>query len=253
LLVEACTRLRLPLPSAENGSWRFDLAAIPPERRALRERLEAQGLEGVVSCATALPCRDGAQLLTRSHPLVVELAEFVAERALSGEEPELAARGAVVRTRAVTRRTTVLLLRLRHQIQQERRTESGYNLMPPLLVEECLTVIRRSGGQDERNGEQLEVLREAEALALLQAEPAGNVQGPQRQMELERALAGLPELEAPLRLLAQDRAAQAEEDHRTVRKAAVGSGGALLMRFRCEPSLPVDVIGLFVLLPAPQL
>jgi hypothetical protein len=120
--------------------------------------------------------------------LVVELAEFVAERALSGEEPELAARGAVVRTRAVTRRTTVLLLRLRHQIQQERRTESGYSLMPPLLVEECLTVVR--------NGEQLEVLREAEALALLQAEPAGNVQGPQRQMELERALAGLTELEA---------------------------------------------------------
>jgi hypothetical protein len=126
----------------------------------------------------------------------------------------------------VTRRTTVLLLRLRHQIQRERRTESGYNLMPPLLVEECLTVVR--------NGEQLEVLREAEALALLQAEPAGNVQGPQRQMELERA-------------------AEAEEDHRNVRKAAVGSGGALLMRFRCEPSLPVDVIGLFVLLPAPQL
>ncbi len=32
LLVEACTRLRrLPLPSAENGSWRFDLAEIPPE------------------------------------------------------------------------------------------------------------------------------------------------------------------------------------------------------------------------------
>jgi superfamily II DNA or RNA helicase len=253
LLVEACSRLRLPLPSAENGSWRFDLAEIPPERRALRERLEAQGLEGVVRCATALPCRDGAQLLTRSHPLVVELAEFVAERALSGEEPELAARGAVVRTRAVTRRTTVLLLRLRHQIQQERRSETGYSLMPPLLVEECLTVVRRPGGQDERNGEQLGVLAEAEALALLQAEPAGNVQGPQRQMEMERALASLTEMEAPLRLLAQDRAAQAEEDHRNVRKAAVGSGGALLMRFRCEPSLPVDVIGVFVLLPAPQL
>lgn len=176
---------------------------------------------------------------------MVELADFVAERALSGEEPELAARGAVVRARAVTRRATVLLLRLRHQIQQERRIESGYSLMPPLLVEECLTVVR--------NGELLEVLREAEALALLQAEPDGNVQGPQRQMELERALAGLSELEAPLRLLAQDRAAQAEEDHRNVRKAAVGSGGALLMRFRCEPSLPVEVIGLFVLLPAPQL
>jgi hypothetical protein len=123
----------------------------------------------------------------------------------------------------------------------------------PLLVEECLMVVRRPGGQDERNGEQLEVPSEAEALALLQAEPAGNVQGPQRQMELERALAGLPELEAPLRLRAKDRAALAEEDHRTVRQAPVGTGGALLMRFRCEPSLPPDVIGLFVLLPAPAL
>ncbi len=245
LLLEACSRLRLPLPRSVNGNWLFDLAQIPPERRALRERLEAQGLEGTLSCATALPCRDGAQLLTRSHPLVVELAEFVAERALSGEEPELAARSAVVRTTAVSRRTTILLLRLRHQIQQERRTESGYTPMLPLLVEECLTVVRREEG--------LQLLTEAEALALLQAPPAGNVQAPQRQMELERALAALPELEADLRLLAQDRAAQAEDDHRRVRQAAVGSSGALRMRFRCEPNLPVDVIGLFVLLPAPKL
>jgi hypothetical protein len=42
----------------------------------------------------------------------------VAEWALSGEELELelAVRGAVVRTSAVSRRTTVLLLRLHHQI-----------------------------------------------------------------------------------------------------------------------------------------
>jgi hypothetical protein len=37
-----------------------------------------------------------------------------------------------------------------------------------------------------------------------------------------------------------------------VRRPWVRAGG-LRMRFRCEPSLPVDVIGLFVLLPAPQL
>ncbi len=57
----------------------------------------------------------------------------------------------------------------------------------------------------------------------------------------------------PADTLAVDQAAQAEDDHRRVRQAAVGTGGALRMRFRCEPSLPVDVIGLFVLLPAPQL
>ena len=245
LLVEACARLRLPAPALAGGAWTFNLAEIPPERRTLRERLESQGLEGRLSLCTRTPCRDGAQLLTRSHPLVVELAEFVAERALSGEEPELAARSAVVRTKAVSERTTLLLLRLRHQINQERRTEAGFEAMPPLLVEECLTVHCAAAG--------LQVLPEAEALALLQQPAVGNVQPGQRQMELERALKLLPSLEADLRTLALDQATQAEDDHRRVRQAAVGTGGALRMRFRCEPSLPVDVIGLFVLLPVPQL
>jgi superfamily II DNA or RNA helicase len=245
LLVEACARLRLPAPAEAGGVWQFNLNEIPAERRALRERLEGQGLEGRLSLATTTPCRDGAQLLSRSHPLVVELAEFVAERALSGAEPELAARSAVIRTNGVKERTTLLLLRLRHQINQERRTEAGFEAMPPLLVEECLTVHAATDG--------LRVLPEAEALALLQQPAVGNVQPGQRQMELERALRLLPALEADLRTLALDQAAQAEDDHRRVRQAAVGTGGALRMRFRCEPSLPVDVIGLFVLLPAPQL
>ncbi|MCX5956178.1 MAG: hypothetical protein NTW51_07145 [Cyanobacteria bacterium] len=38
-----------------------------------------------------------------------------------------------------------------------------------------------------------------------------------------------------------------------LREASLRSGESLRMRFRCEPSLPVDVIGLFVLLPAPVL
>jgi len=53
--------------------------------------------------------------------------------------------------------------------------------------------------------------------------------------------------------LAERCADLAEEDHRRVREASLRSGESLRMRFRCEPSLPVDVIGLFVLLPAPVL
>jgi hypothetical protein len=45
----------------------------------------------------------------------------------------------------------------------------------------------------------------------------------------------------------------AEEDHRRVREGSLRTGESLRMRFRCEPSLPVDVIGLIVLLPAPVL
>ena len=68
-----------------------------------------------------------------------------------------------------------------------------------------------------------------------------------------RVLAEAEALDADLSSLADDQAAQAEDDHRRVREASLRSGEALRMRFRCEPSLPVDVIGLIVLLPAPQL
>ena len=76
---------------------------------------------------------------------------------------------------------------------------------------------------------------------------------PQSGPPVLRVLAEAEALDADLCTLAVDQTAQAEDDHRRVRQAAVGTGGALRMRFRCEPSLPVDVIGLFVLLPAPKL
>jgi len=56
-----------------------------------------------------------------------------------------------------------------------------------------------------------------------------------------------------LQSLAERRAQLAEDDHRRVREASLRSGEALRMRFRCEPSPSVDVIGLSLILPAPSL
>jgi hypothetical protein len=253
LVVNACRRMALPLgeqsqaqgSSSSSRTWQLDLDHLPQERQVLRERMEAHGLEGRLSLSFCPPFRDGAQLVSRSHPLVVELADFIAERALSGDEPELAARSAVIRTKAVSRRTPLLLVRLRHQLSQQRRTDTGYDDLVPLLVEECLTLQVSSQG--------LKVLNDGEALELLDASAVGNLVAGQRQMELERTIAELPALQSQLEALALDRATQAEDDHRRVRQASVGTGGALRMRFRCEPTLPVDVIGLVLLLPAPQL
>jgi hypothetical protein len=66
-------------------------------------------------------------------------------------------------------------------------------------------------------------------------------------------VAELDALQPALAALAERRVDLAEEDHRRVREASLCSGESLRMRFRCEPSLPVDVIGLFVLLPEPVL
>ena len=181
----------------------------------------------------------------RSHPLVVELADFVAERALSGLEPDLAARASVIRTKAVAKRTQVLVLRLRHQLHQSRWTGSQYEALPDLLVEECLTA--------RVNGDGLEPLEGAAALELLEAPASSNIDPGQRQQWLQEAVAEIDALQPALAALAERRADLAEEDHRRVREASLRSGESLRMRFRCEPSLPVDVIGLIVLLPAPVL
>jgi superfamily II DNA or RNA helicase len=252
LVLNACRRLNLPIGplAGASGSWELDLTRLEDNRQALNERLRSHDLGGKLRLSFRSPARDGSQqkgcqLLSRSHPLVVELADFVAERALSGLEPELAARASVIRTKAVNKRTQVLVLRLRHQLHQSRWTGSQYEALPDLLVEECLTA--------RVNGDGLEPLEGAAALELLEAPASGNLDPGQRQQWLQEAVAELDALQPALAALAERRADLAEEDHRRVREASLRSGESLRMRFRCEPSLPVDVIGLFVLLPAPVL
>ena len=247
LVVNACRRLNLPIGAlgADSGCWELDLTRLEDNRIALRERLRNHDLDGRLRLSFCSPARDGAQLLTRSHPLVVELADFVAERALSGLEPELAARASAIRTKTVTSRTQLLVLRLRHQLHQDRWTGSGYGALPDLLVEECLTV--------RVNGDQVEPLEGAAALELLEAPPSGNVDPGQRSQWLKEAVASLDGLQPALKALAERRAQLAEDDHRRVREASLRSRETLRMRFKCEPAPAVDVIGLFVLLPAPTL
>ncbi len=252
LVLNACRRLNLPIGplGGGNGGWELDLTRLEDNRQALNERLRSHDLVGKLRLSFHSPARDGSQqqgcqLLSRSHPLVVELADFVAERALSGLEPDLAARASVIRTKAVAKRTQVLVLRLRHQLHQSRWTGTQYEALPDLLVEECLTA--------RVNGDGLEPLEGAAALELLEAPASGNIDPGQRQQWLQEAVAELDALQPALATLVERRADLAEEDHRRVREASLRSGESLRMRFRCEASLPVDVIGLIVLLPAPVL
>jgi hypothetical protein len=131
LVLNACRRLNLPIGplGGATGCWELDLTRLQDNRQALNERLRNHDLGGKLRLSFRPPARDGSQqqgcqLLSRSHPLVVELADFIAERALSGLEPELAARASVIRTKAVSKRTQVLVLRLRHQLHQSRWTVS---------------------------------------------------------------------------------------------------------------------------------
>src|SRR5690606_37817598 len=106
----------------------------------LRERLETDRLDGTIRIDFAQPPAPGARFIHRSHPLVAALSSDLLERSLADAEDVTAdlsrlGRAGVWRSPGVQRQTTVLLLRLRHQLTATREGRSRV-----LLVEEALPV-----------------------------------------------------------------------------------------------------------------
>lgn len=235
----AAQQLGAPLEETTQAGaahWKLHAASLPA---AVRERLEGEGLAGTLRIDFHQPPAPGAQFIHRTHPLVSVLADFLLETALddvavdSDAALDAVARAGAIFTAAVETRTTVLLVRLRHQLTVSHRGQSRL-----LLCEETLTVGLAAGSEATP-------LDEAVARALMTAEPARNMPPPLRDQHIQRALDQLPTQQPTLEALARERAQALLNDHRRVREAAQSRG-----EYRVTPSLPVDVMGIYVLVPA---
>ena len=233
----ACERLRAPLQPVGESCFRLPADNLPGP---VRERLEAAGLRAkTLRIAFQHPAPAGFEAVHRTHPLVAALADHVAERALAEDPPDLAARCGAIVTRAVARRTTVLLLRLRSQIGVEQREGGRWNRVRTLLSEEAVGVAV-TGSESPR------LLEDTDALALMDAEPARNMDAEERAYEVGESLDDLPRLIPAIEALAISRAEALLDDHTRVRDASAAKG----IRSTVEACLPADVIGAFVLVPA---
>ena len=230
----ACERLGATLTSEREHL----LLSIEPLPQPVKERIVGllpQGRKG--RDATLLPLTfaetgpQGVERIGRNHPLTAALAEYLLEIALTPEsDTALAARCGVIRTSTVSRRTVLLLLRVRMLIKHRQET-------PGLAEELVVCGYTRSGGS-------VQWLDGATALALLQtASPAGNVTPDERTLGLQSAQDQIANLTDALNAIAQNRAARLHESHARVR-AAVGSGQTSV-----TPRTPPDVLGVYVLLP----
>ncbi|WP_296700922.1 helicase-related protein [Thiocapsa sp. UBA6158] len=228
----AAERLQAALEPV-GGGYKLPLRHLPA---VLRERLDGVGIEGE-SLRLEFQRPADPRHIHRSHPLVAILASYLAERALDGASPDLVARSGALFTRAVQSRTLVALLRLRTQLVITYRGQERVS-----LAEEALVVALRPGQAPE-------ILGDTDAAALMAAEPASNMAPERRLRVIGAALDELPSFEAVLTELARTRAQQLLQDHRRVREASE----ARHLRYAVTPCLPVDVIGLYVLLPAPSL
>ncbi len=109
-----------------------------------------------------------------------------------------------------------------------------------LLAEECFVA-----GFRGRAGERPAWLPAAEAEALLRTEPAVNVHPGQREAWLREAIGGLSALRPAITALVEERAAAVLAAHERVRAAARLRG----VRYAVRPTLPADVLGVYVLMP----
>jgi hypothetical protein len=153
---------------------------LPP---TVRERLAADGLTG--TCAS-LPAtaRRGSLFIHRTHPVVAALADTLLEAALE-ETADASDTAAVARAGAafvgnVSLKTTVLLLRLRHQLTVTRGTTTRL-----MLCEETLAVSVTASGDPQ-------VLAPEAAQSLLGTEAVRNMPPPIRNRHLQQALDQLP-------------------------------------------------------------
>jgi superfamily II DNA or RNA helicase len=212
-----------------NEEWLADLAEAPA---ALRDAL------GLAPGETKLQLlRPGAIGLVRTDPPVQALGAHVLDTALDPLSDGVAARCATIRSRAVTRRTTLLLLRLRFHLTISRRDQP----LRQLLAEDA-TLLAFTGRAEEPDW-----LDPNETEALLSAEPDANVPHDLQVRALERAIAGLGTLEPALVEKARARADELLETHRRVRESSRSTGTITV-----EPQLPPDVLGVYVFLPVAQ-
>jgi superfamily II DNA or RNA helicase len=234
----ACERLGAPLQPRKANALLLPYGELPT---AIRERVGPAFATrpGAAPPAELLigfdpPLAGGAQLIGRTHPLTERLAEHLLDLALDGSEPLMVSRCGAIRSAVVPRRTTLLLLRLRLLIEASGQAA-------PALAEELIVA-----GFEGRSGN-VTWLDEATARQLLDtATPAGNLSAEQRDETLRQTLDWLPAFEDELNAIAQGRAVALLEAHRRVRQATRTG------RVSVRPNLPLDLLGLFAVLPVPK-
>lgn len=177
------------------------------------------------------PTPKGVSYIGRNHPFVEQLCQLVLANTMERVEPR-AARVSVIRTNAVTQRTIITLLRCRNVIEP---TNQKYR-----IVAEEMLVWGWSGSGTTRTW-----YDHASAKKLLfDAIPSEFVSPQSQAQSLTDALNDIDQSSAAIDHLAETQAKKLVESHERFSKLASNH------RFQVvHPVLPMDVLGIYVMLP----
>lgn len=177
------------------------------------------------------PTPEGYSYIGRNHPFVENLCQQVMANTIN-QTGKRAARAAVIRTDAVAIKTTILLFRVRNVIEERRKDHQ-------LVAEEVLLW----GYRGSATVQDFLAPDEAKAL-LLDARPTTNRSPQANAATLEQELGQLEKLKEDFDQVAEQRAKHLVEAHERF--------GKFVEKRRYQvvyPVLPMDLLGLYVLLP----
>ena len=211
--------------TASKKGYRIVTANLPPQ---LRDLLPAGD---TINVSFQSPTPEGYHYLGRNHPFVEQLCQFIMANTLSRMNKS-AARAAVIRTRQVTSKTTLMLFRCRNVIEQ---VKIGYQI----VAEEMLLWGWRGTPQ------QKEFLDHDVAKKLLNEARATSDLSPQaRASFLENELKLLSQLDTEFQQVAEQQSKRLVESHQRF--------SALMDKQQFQvvyPVLPMDLLGIYILLP----
>ena len=227
------------------AALRADISPLPDGFRASTGPLPA-GLRDALVPGHAeplpfhrdLPVRPRHAYLDRTDPNVAAIARYVLESALDPLAPEAlrpARRCGVMRTAAVARRTTLLLVRFRMHLELPGSDDRRQ------VVAEDAQVLAYRGRADSADW-----LTPDEVQVLLNAPPAGNIPPDQAEDFAERAVADVAALRSRLDDEADTLASRLREDHIRVREAG---GQHVRRQIAVRAQKPADILGVYVYLP----
>jgi hypothetical protein len=233
-VLNAAQRLGLQIATGRHLNV-FRVAVAPEARASLPPAISAalpvtKSGQWLVSFISPTP--EGVEYLGRNHRFVATLAQFLMEEALTKGAAARASRCGAMRTRAVSRLTTLYLLRLRFLIEQPDRTS--------LLAEE-VQVMGHTGPADKPAW-----INQDEVLTLLEkAHADANIRDEEKRELTAAALAGWDKLDSAIKGNITGRAESLTEAHRRIRQAVSMKVRGLTVK----PQLPPDLLGLLVLQP----
>lgn len=226
---------QLNIPVTETKGDHVEVHVTEEAPRSLRNAI---GTDDSFKGRFVLPTQRDELYLARTHPIIEGLASWVLDTALDPiagtTNRKIAARCGVALTSAVTERTAILLLRIRHHLIISGRSEST-----PLLAEEIVPVAFTG------TSESPSWLEDKSVESLLTTPSAGNVSELLSKQQAEHLVGEIPALAEVLNEIALQRAELQRDSHTRVRQSSKQTGKVEVL-----PVLPVDILGAYVLLPS---